>query len=224
MAVSIFSGSVVTWTDFGGGFQFAGGGTLENPALITTCLRAAGSGSHATLDWAVMRANGWNGGGSLLNFVSTGGPNTIWTDGTGDEMNCINTTAGAIGYADADRALGMAPLYNSSSPAFAIPHYTNTIPLQYNGQSPNRRNIRNGIYDNFYTLQWLYENTQNPDYTANPSNHPIAVALVNYASNASIISSTDRSDFWASLNEMAFMKDNDTTYPYYQGATTPVSP
>lgn len=204
--MSIFTGQANNWLDFGTGYQFAG---AANSNTITVCIRAAGSGSLATLDEGIIRANGWNGGAHLLSGINQGGATTVWTDGTGAEMTCVNTISGAIGFADADRALGMAPLYNSANPPFAISHYASTMPLTYNGEAPTRVNIRNGIYDNFWTVEQLY---QLPADNGTPVG-TLAAGLTAAAGNPASLSVTDRANYWASVDEMYQMKTSDLTYP-----------
>ncbi|NLI81620.1 MAG: hypothetical protein GX443_08030 [Deltaproteobacteria bacterium] len=206
-AVQIFSGQVFYWTDFGQNFSVTG-----NPqADVVACLRHAGSGTHATLDFAVVRGNGW--GASLPIVESIGGPNVYFNDGSSDMMKCINgsgswTGQGAIGYADADQSLSS---------------YTNTKALKYNGEAPTRVNIRNGLYD-FWSVQWLYENPSAPNYS---TTHPwistgVDAApgwgLMEFASKAGNVPST-KALYWAAKDEMNFMKATDQNYPGYVGCT-----
>ena len=106
-AIMIFSRQAVYWTDFGQGYASA---APTVGGAITACYREAGSGTHSTMDYAVMKSNGAVVSQSLP--TGTGGDTSIvFNDGTGAMMTCINGTAGAIGYADADQALSMAPLW-----------------------------------------------------------------------------------------------------------------
>lgn len=91
-AVMIYAGKVVNWNQFDAAL----------PAnQIVACLRHAGSGTHATLDAAVMR-----GDANLITLEDPmgiyGGPVVYFNDGSSDMMNCINDNAYAVGYADAD--------------------------------------------------------------------------------------------------------------------------
>ena len=86
---------------------------------------------------------------------------------------------------------------------------------------PSRRSIRNGEYDNFWSKQFVYENPSNPNYS---SNHTFASALMAAAATPTTLTSTSRKDFWASVCEMNYMKDNDKSYPHYVGATCPQTP
>jgi len=139
-ATLIFSQSVADWSDLGSYFT-------AQP--VVACLRHAGSGTHAALDQTVMNS-GW--GNNIANTETAG---SIWfNQGSSDMMKCINgnSTAstngsliGAIGYADADQAIGAAKISQ------------NVKQLKYNGFYPTRTAIRNGLYD-FYTNAWLYTN------------------------------------------------------------------
>jgi hypothetical protein len=216
MAVNIFSGQVWYWTDFGAGFSVRNTSGGELAADIVACMRHAGSGTHATLDYAVVKGNGW--GALLAPTENSGGP-TIWfNDGSGDEMKCVNGTIpgfttgsdwGAIGYADADQS---------------VSSYTKTKAMKYQGMYGTRVNIRNGMYD-FWAHQWLYypgleAPVVEPNYA---TTHPVYEDLVAYASDPANIPST-KAKFWATANEMVYGKENDQSYPRYTGATNPQTP
>jgi hypothetical protein len=192
MAVNIFSGQAWYWTDFGAWY---------NSDPIVACLRHAGSGTHSTMDWAVMRSAaaelyGW----PLVTNESASDPTVWFNDGASDEMKCVNQLAGAIGYADADQLEG-------------TDNYPNVHALKYNGVEPRRTKVRNGEYD-FYSNQWLYFKT---DLTA------LENALVAFASDPANIPST-KAKFWATADEMVFNKTTDRTYPGYVGASNPQLP
>ncbi|MCU0588418.1 MAG: substrate-binding domain-containing protein [Syntrophobacteraceae bacterium] len=195
-AVQIFSGQAFFWTDFGTNFSVTG-----NPsANIVGCYRHAGSGTHATMDFAVMKGNGW--GASLPQNQVVGGPTVYFNDGSSDMMNCINGSGtwnglGAIGYADADQAL-------------ALP--ANTKALKYNGEAGSRVNVRNGLYD-FWSVQWLYEDPAAPGYS---NTHPLVTELMAYASVPANVPST-KAAYWAAKDEMNFLKGTDQEYPAFTG-------
>mgnify|MGYP005841632137 CR=1 FL=1 len=195
-AVQIFSGQAFYWTDFGSNFSVTG-----NPnADIVGCYRHAGSGTHATLDFAVIRGNGWGAGLPVLQSV--GGPTVYFNDGSSQMMNCINGSGGwnglgAIGYADADQALSL--------PA-------NTKALKYNGETASRVNVRNGLYD-FWSVQWLYEDPSAPGYS---TTHPWVSQLMAFASVPANIPSS-KAAYWAAKDEMNFLKGTDQEYPGYTG-------
>ncbi len=211
-AVQIFSGGAFAWTDFGTNYSVTGGSSDD----IVACFRHAGSGTHATMDFAVMRGNGWGAG--LSTDETTGGPNLYFNDGSSDMMRCVNgsgswTGLGAIGYADADQSLSS---------------YPNTKALKYNGEFGTRVNIRNGMYD-FWSVQWLYENPSAPEYN---TTHPwistgVQTApgwgLMEFASKPANVPST-KANYWAAKDEMNYMKANDQAYPTYVGCKVCLNP
>jgi hypothetical protein len=201
MAVQIFSGQAIAWTDFGASYSVTG----DPSATVVACLRHAGSGTHSTLDNAVMNKP-W-GGTTALN-QSAAAPIVYFNDGAGDEMKCINNTAGlatpgAIGYADADQA-------NSA----------NTVSLKYNGLLARRNMVRNGMYD-FFSNQWLYENPAKTP--AASAQHTLITQLNTYASNPNNLPATKK-PYWSTAAEMVWNKGTDQLYPAYVGATNPQTP
>jgi hypothetical protein len=195
MAVMIYSGQAWYWSDFGAWFT-------SDP--IVACLRHAGSGTHATLDWAVMRGVDW--GWSLVTAESASDPTVWFNDGSSDEMNCVDGLPGAIGYADADQLEGSK-------------NYPNVHAVKYNGVEPRRWTIRNGWYD-FWSAQWTYEDPNEPGYA---TKHPVVAALAAYAAVPGNIPGT-KARYWATQDEMVYMKSSDKTYPGYQGASSPQTP
>lgn len=221
MVVNIFSGNAYTWQDFGTGFA-------ANP--IVACLRHAGSGTHATMDYAVVKGNGW---GALLAQDEKNGTNPdgttynyrVWfNDGSSDEMKCINQLTGAIGYADADQSLTS---------------YPNARALKYQGYRPSRVNVRNGAYDFWSNQNAYYRGLEAPPAYNNDTNtcgdassgvdptydttHEIYEAMMTYASIPANID-TLGSRFWATSAEMVYGKGSDQSYPVWQGASDPQTP
>ena len=215
MAVHIYSGAVSSWKDFGDDFRVWDGAAVVAGNPINVCMRHAGSGTHATLDYAVVRGNGWGG---TLSFLQ--GANRYFNDSTGDMMNCINggnwagngtggvnwPAYGAIGYADADRA----NLANTAGP------------LNYQGEAPNRVNIRNGRYD-FWTLEWLYLDPANADYLASKA---MIDAMEGFAGDPVNLTTLipSKANYWATKAEMKVKKVSDPSYPVRQVPTSPQLP
>lgn len=214
MAVQIFSGQVVNWTDFGGDY-------IPNVPVVA-CFRHAGSGTHATLDYAVMNG-AW--GGSLISAENTNSANgtiAYFNDKSSDEMNCINGNGttwlgnGAIGYSDADQSLTS---------------YPNVVRLTYNGEAPSRVNIRNGRYD-FFTMEWAFVNTNDPTNVAGKryaDYSPWIQHMIDFAGDpANMPGATwygaDKTAYWATMNEMVFTKIDDQHYPAISGAAMPQLP
>lgn len=201
MAVQIFSGQAYNWKDFGDDF-------VNLP--VVACHRHAGSGTAATMDYAVMNG-AW--GALMASAESVAGPTVYFNDSSSDEVKCVGGSGtwlgnGAIGYADADQA---------ETVTFKR--------LKYNGEDASRINIRNGRYD-FFTKQWMFEDPAAVNYA---QTHPFVAAMMTYAANpASIPGATawgaDKSAFYATNAEMVYMKTSDQTYPGYVGATSPLLP
>ena len=184
MAVTIFSGNAKYWDDFGAYFP-------NTP--ITACLRHAGSGTHATLDHAVMHES-W-GKGLITSEKNSGAPIAWFNKGSSDLMKCVDQNAGAIGYADADQLAGTK-------------NYSNVHSSKYMGVDPRRETIRNGWYE-FYSFQNLYEDPDEPNFN---ETHDVVVALMDYAKIPDNIPAT-KADFWATQGEMKWAKASDYDYP-----------
>jgi ABC-type phosphate transport system substrate-binding protein len=211
MATMIFSGQAKNWSDFGA-FYPAG--------PIVSCLRHAGSGTHATLQLAVMKGNGW--GWPVLTYQNQGGNTQNWfNDGSGDMMKCISGPGAgdpvawspawsswyAIGYADADQLTGKTK------------DFPNVHALNYQGVEPKRWKIRNGEYD-FWSYQWIY---QDPN-EANPNNDNSWVTLLmNYAKEPENVPFS-KVDYWATEREMKYQKAGSPSADYaYPGKAATVA-
>jgi ABC-type phosphate transport system substrate-binding protein len=188
-AVMLFSGKVKYWNQFDA--------TLPGTAKAVICLRHAGSGTHATLDAAVMRGD-W---ALVTNADPTGiiGPRVYFNDGSSDEMACINGQSYSVGYADADQAHGTGT------------DYPDVNRMKYMGVYPSRDAIKNGVYD-FWSAQWIYEDPQEPSYALT---HPVVEDLMAYASDAANLPDT-KDEWWASQAEMKVEKANDFAYPKFK--------
>jgi len=204
MAVMIYSGQTYNWTDLGGDFA-------SNPTVA--CMRHAGSGTHATLDNAIMHSL-WGANLMICGVNNTSaactpapGPTPYFNNGTGDEVNCVNGSGAwsgtaAIGYFDAD--------YQTLNPSKT----GNVTQLTLDGVAATRVNIRNGRYNNFYANEHLYyTNTSDPTITA----------ICSYASQAGNVPASE-ANFWAAGCEMNWNKATDADYPGYVGASCPQTP
>jgi hypothetical protein len=200
-ATLLFSGQVPTWDYLGQYFT-------AQPVVL--CLRHAGSGTHATLDNAVMTAGQTGWGSSLVQTQDPVGPPVIWfNNASADEMACVNgdTTSattgsliGAVGYSDAD-----------AGPA------ANTVEVKYNGMFPVRSAMRDGLYD-FYAIAHYYTNNSN-----DAAHNTLATNMVIWAENPANMAPA-KANYWATVAEMNYIKASDTAYPIYVGASNPVSP
>jgi hypothetical protein len=200
MAVLLFSGQVTNWNEFGSDFV-----TLP----VVTCFRHAGSGTAAGLDWAVIRGNGWGAGltgfenrpDDVANYVSTQ-PIVYFNDSTNDEMACINTQAGAIGYADSDKETSVG----------AGKTYANSVTLAYNGERASASGIQNGRYD-YFTNQWSYKSPNLNNTAGDPYGVLSYVnSLLNMSGDPSKIPSS-KQPYWSTMPQMKFGKVNDASYP-----------
>jgi hypothetical protein len=230
-AVLLFAGQVNNWSQFGGYYD-------AKPVIL--CFRHAGSGTHATLDNAVMKST-W---GKALptnakdNYVANGnqqtygnyaaGANTatnsnfIWfNSGTPDEANCLDGQIydTVAGHAVAGRgdlgAIGYLDADQADSTTDATKHYTQ---IKYNGVKASRQAIRNGWYD-FFTME---ATAYNPNDTVNYGNNSGMVTdLISYAANPANIPPTE-TGFWSTAGEMRVKKTSDTSYPALE--VTPANP
>ena len=176
----IFSGQIVDWSDLGTGFD-------AKP--ITACWRHAGSGTAATLDWAVLRPAALN----IYEAISgPGQTNFYFNDGSADEMACINGDSGGVGYADADQSLSS---------------YPNVHQLTYNGVAPSKTTILAGKYD-FYSVQNLYAPTGT--FAGSSDMAHLCSFMKNPANNINA--------WYASTCEMQYIRDNDTVYNALNGS------
>ncbi len=200
MTVMIFSGQAWNWADFGPGYPAS--------LPIVACLRHAGSGTHATLDWTVMRANnawGW----PVLTTQNTAEPTAWFNNGSGTEMGCVNTTQGAVGYADADQA-------DVCIGGNGTLTYGSTVALKYNGYLPHRTNVANGKYDDFWSAQHIYCKPADTDTSNNVGK--VVQALMAFASDCNKIP-TSLAKYWATQSEMVYWRDNIWLYPQIRGAS-----
>lgn len=188
MANQLFDGQIKMWTDFGAGF-------VAQP--VTLCYRHAGSGTHATVDLAVMNHGGW--GKPLLtkevSATSTKNPVVAWfNDATGDEAYCLQNVPYSVGYLDSDYSVGTN---------------TNIIgPMKYNGSYPSASNIINGIYD-----MWADQSLYIPN-SIDSTSLAAATALVTYLNNGANLDANGYHQYWAASSEMKVIKDTEFLYPH----------
>jgi hypothetical protein len=206
MAVLLFSGQIDNWNEFGSSY----------PADLHTvvCLRHAGSGTHSTLDYAVIKGNGWGGvlstvanvpgqvrdtttfPGHTLPAYDDSMPDVYFNDGTTDMLTCLNTHEGAIGYADADKEVSLSN--------HTVSGYANIKQIAYQGEYASADAIANGRYD-FWTNEWAYK-----DPGMSTTLTPEVTNLLSYV--AGHIPTTEV-PFWMDQNSMTFEKATDKAYP-----------
>lgn len=187
MAVSLFTGQVTNWNEFG----------TSTSLPVVLCLRHAGSGTHATLDAAVIR------GVTAIMYNEQLPGSTNVTDGTypvtyfneesGDMINCVKGQSGAVGYADADTCTGTCLTSNG------------IIAPTFQGVVANRNTIKNGQYD-FWSAQWLYARTSDTTLSG------LTAKLETFGSDPDNLPPS-KATYWASQNEMKWWKSTDFAYP-----------
>lgn len=206
---NLMAGKVYNWSQFGAGFP-------AKKAVI--CARHAGSGTHATLDMAVMRGD--------VNLASVESWPTLFTPskpyyffhtGSSDLMKCVNlngvppttiagytppsmTTALAVGYADAD--------VNALNSITGIYTYPNTVHVSYEGVMPTKVGITNGTYS-FWSQQWIYENPSDLNYATLA---PIQQKMMDFASDPANMP-VGKAAVWAAASELKVIKASDTALP-----------
>jgi hypothetical protein len=185
MAVQIFSGTAAAWTDFGAGFAAKD---------VVACLRHAGSGTHATLDKSIMYGINWGSttqASQILPASATAGAGSVFNVDTSTELGCVANYDGGVGYADADAS------------------QAGTTKLKYNGVAAKRTNVRNGLYDTFYSFQHLYEN----DADTTTAQDTARNMMLKYVS----VHALPKAEYWATAGEMMWGKTTDAGYPGYIG-------
>jgi hypothetical protein len=208
MVTELFHGTLANWS------SFAGFDSLP----VTVCVRHAGSGSHATIDLALMN-KAWGAAWPASSIT-----NKFWyNDSTGDLLNCMReaqattktgrqtTVTGAIGYADAD-----TDLTNGGLVASGVIYG----PLKYNGTYPNAQNIISGVYD-LYADQTLYlaptANTANSYGVTQKAATDLLMSYLN-DSTGSHLNGTSFRNFWAAAAEMKVGRSgNPFSYPVRGG-------
>ena len=203
--VLIYSGKAEFWSDFGPGW----------PAKrVVACLRHAGSGTHATIDAAVMRGD-WPLVQDEVDpfFASLISSPVIWfNDSSSDEMKCVNenggestATHGAVGYADADTCVGATGGGDKCE-------FVN--PVAYQGEFGTHDEI---VYCDYpwWSAQWMYEDPNEPEFAIT---HPVVVELVAFMSDGANLATylPAKYDYWAAQAEMQCIKANDFAYPAFK--------
>ena len=224
-ALLLFSGNVWNWNQFGPGYP---------NKKVALCMRHAGSGTHSTLDMAIMRGDA----GLVTNqrlAVPAPVPATgvMFHESSSNMMDCVQqnggyTTTGlgatgAIGYADADAIVASIAADGSEVKKSTT---TNVKRLSYNGGgegmmpgstvSALKNEIINGSYE-FWATQWLYINKADHNTATNAlydkmmdfaSTNPLTCAQPGSGSSA-------RGCYWVVADDLKVTKETDTTIPRF---------
>lgn len=168
---------------------------------ITRCMRHAGSGTHATLDLAVM-------GEGVSPYGFSTGDQAYHYRSSSDLTKCVGAFDGGVGYADADKLLG------KGGGDYGKVHYVN-----YNGHAALRRNVAFCEYT-FWSAQHTYwDPAEVTSDVTNQYYYPLHKAFLQYAGNPMNLSPANvgyHSDYWAATSEMGCRKANGRAFPTYQ--------
>ncbi|WP_319526508.1 substrate-binding domain-containing protein [uncultured Desulfosarcina sp.] len=182
MAQRIFSGSVNNWSAFGPSYT---------SCPIMRCMRHSGSGTHATMNLAVMDGQ---------TLVSDSDGETTWHyESSSDLTKCVTNFDCAVGYVDADKLLTFSGVGDVEGAHIA----------KYNGVEPTRANIVNGTYE-FWAAQHVYYRDQ--DFASGTVYKDILDDMIDYSSNSANLTTATLGNaayFWAAQEEMTVGRAGD---------------
>ena len=122
-------------------------------------------------------------------------PAPLFSGAAADGSTALAAANGAVGFMDADTT-SVANQFSRVS---------------YNGVPPTRNNVRNGAYE-FYTIGHMYND-----------NSALSQAVVNWVLNPANVPS-GKAAYWASKNELKFMRGTDIGYPAKGTPSATVTP
>lgn len=217
-ALLLMSGNIGNWSQFGDD---------DYPSKkVVLCMRHAGSGTHATLDKAIMR-----GDRKLVSSQRLAPtaflPAVLFHESSTNMLDCVDdngtqptASAGAIGYADAD---GIVASYNADGTENKKTDYANVKRLRYNGggegmisstylgkygHSPLKEGIIKGTYE-FWASQWMYIN-------ADEQNAPVELyeKMMDFA-EATELPCPGLGCYWLTASQIDVTKEDDSTVPHF---------
>ena len=233
MAAYLFSGAISDWSQFD--HNLNGDNTedvMQSPPVrtypagdqfpVTLCMRHAGSGTHATLDAAILHH--W--GRTLVKdqVLSTDplysfnlSPQIYFNKGSSDLMRCVCggcppfDSVGAVGYADADKILSSsfvdAPCERMLWTGFGC-----TTDNCTGGPLDTEDIFKDAITDGRYTF-WSNQRMHVCDPDVVDCGTGVSVAdLMAYAEDPSNLPS-NKATWWAAGSEMQWQKNNDRERP-----------
>ncbi len=228
-ALLLFSGQVHTWSQFGPGYP---------EKTVGLCMRHAGSGTHATLDKAIMRGDAFLASNEFLDYygLGVGLPQVMFHESSTNALQCLQengrivdgahvyppSEVGVIGYLDAD-AITNTTGYLADGTEVNQSAATNVKRLRYNGgaegmtpanftaygHSQLKNDIINGSYE-FWAPQWLYiDKTQETPSTINLYNKMMAYAA------SRTLPCPGLGCYWLTGDELKVNKANDSAIPVH---------
>ena len=180
-AQMLFSGVINNWDRFS-----------STSLPVSLCIRVAGSGTHATLDWAVVRDFALVQDATHPDWVADGmggyaAPAVYTNKGSTDEVKCVGNIVGAIGYADADKL-------SSDTAALACTNNSKgrSCRIAYQGYAPTATNVAECKYDFWASNVVYYKNTESSTLLTN---------LIAFMSNNSNMPAA-KQNFWAAKSAL----------------------
>lgn len=227
MALLLFSGNVSNWNQFNGGLTDGTKDSQFENKRVVLCMRHAGSGTHATLDKAIMRDDLLLVRQEKSSPIGAPGNKVLFHESSSNMIDCVDdnggystAAAGAIGYADADAIVASYDAnYNEVKKSAAA----NVKRLGYNGggEGMNQANmtkygysalkyeILNGRYE-FWAPQWMYIKADN----WNSDTVDLFDKLMAYASGTTL-PCPGLGCYWATADQMKVTKESDSTIPHF---------
>jgi hypothetical protein len=166
---------------------------------ITRCMRHAGSGTHATLDLAVL-------GDKFTPHAFSSGTAAFHHRSSSTLTRCVGAYDGGVGYADADKLLGKGGDY-----------YENVHAVDYNGHPALRRNVTFCEYT-FWSAQHTYWDPTEVVSGAAPYSLEVHQKFLQFAGNPDNLTCDNvgyHADYWAAGTELGCTKANDRAFPTF---------
>lgn len=217
--VALYSGGIANWNDFGASY-------VNLP--VTLCLRHAGSGTSATLDWAVMEGNGW--GASLTqgeNRASTDAPPYIYfNDGTSNMKNCLSWSNGDSAYGPSAGYDALAAGEVGGGVGYMDSDNVDTsdyVQVKLDGVRASRMAMHDGLYE-YWTINRMYVPAGLPKGIVDFYGQML-VAINNPANITNGTVGGARGNYYGAAVELNFPKGTSSTFPYaYSPASNPANP
>ena len=220
-AVALYSGGIANWSDFGASYA-------EESWPVTLCLRHAGSGTSATLDWAVMEGNGWGTALWRAKIVRlpVPAPYIYFNDGTWNMKNCLSwangdsangTGAGYDALAGSEHGGGVGYMDSDNVDT------TDYVQIKLDGVRASRMAMHDGIYE-YWTINRMYVPSGLTQAIVDFYAQMLA-AINNPANITNANVGGARGNYYGASVELNFPKGTSSAFPYsYAPASNPASP